>query len=509
MNLNPFSFLQNRRSQADRRRTQNERLQQYARLMRAYQGFSVRGVTDTSRVHSWKRVKFNFNAPVVNLSAGWFAAKPIDWEIQNDPEATEAAYAIWSRSGSDAVLLENAKCCGIYGEVVGIATQDSAGLPKIEFVDPSITTPTFDGSDCSKLASLEIAYEQLDAQGDPVTRREMWMPGGMEVYEGDTLVDTRPYDQFPAQWIKNASVKGLPFGTSDIEPILELVEEYDHLASKQTRIVDYYASPNIVFKGLQKEDRKEKGVGTVFFLPADGDAKFLEWSGSGPDVELQLTRIRNAIAEISQVPAVAFGQADSGLTSISGVAIQILYGPLLSKTHGKQACWGPCLEYLMWRCLVAAGFKSLTREQVKVKFPNATPVDGQAQTAEGSAKIAARVSSRRTVMNDLGIENPDSELKRIVIEDKILQLATPKPTLSQDANTAAAVGGKGGFAGQKPDQGAAAPAEPMAGGTGSTEAALVDDVATMIAQIDALLEAENANLEASEGTGKSDDKENT
>ncbi len=111
----------------------------------------------------------------------------------------------------------------------------------------------------------------------------------------------------PAVWIRNSAIKGLPYGISDIDPILELVEEsHDHLASKQTRIVDYYASPNVVFEGLQKPTvQAEKGIGTVFYLPAGGKGYFLEWNGNTPDV--RSPTIRNGISEISQVPAIAFG----------------------------------------------------------------------------------------------------------------------------------------------------------------------------------------------------------
>ena len=53
----------------------------------------------------------------------------------------------------------------------------------------------------------------------------MWGPYGMETYEGDALVDQRSYERLPAVWIRNSAIKGVPFGTSDVEPILELVEE--------------------------------------------------------------------------------------------------------------------------------------------------------------------------------------------------------------------------------------------------------------------------------------------
>ena len=88
-----FSYLQNRFSPArtssvfaatstalqriGKSNLADERLQQYARHLRAYQGLSVRGMIGSRTIRDYKRVKFNFVQPVVNLSAGWFAAKPL------------------------------------------------------------------------------------------------------------------------------------------------------------------------------------------------------------------------------------------------------------------------------------------------------------------------------------------------------------------------------------------------------------------------------------------------
>jgi hypothetical protein len=481
--MNLFGWFKGNNSEAVRNRARSERLQQYGRYLRAYQGYSIRGVLNTNVIQDWHRLKFNFNQPVVNLSAGWFAAKPLDFSVDGDPYATRECYAIWDRSGSDCALLENAILCGIYGDLVGLATQDDAGRSRMEFVDPSICEPIFDGADYSRLAGLEIAYETRASDGECIQVREMWGAERMDRYEGDKVVSSRTFERLPAAWIRNSSVKGLPYGLSDVEPIVELVEEYDHLASKQTRIVDYYASPNICFKGVQKGlSQSDKTVGTVFYLPADGDAFLLEWKGGGPNVEAQLSRIRDAIAEVSQVPAVAFGSVTGGgLTNLSGVAIKILYGPLLSKSHRKQASWGPSLEYLLWRCLVASGHK-VELEQVNVLWPSATPVDGQAFVAEQSGKIAARVASRRTVMNDLGIEDPDAELRRIIIEEKMLQLAAVLPDLETDANRAAQLGARGRFV---PEQVAERGSK-----VGDLTLTNDDDIANLVDRIDALAEVD-------------------
>ena len=242
---------------------------------------------------------------------------------------------------------------------------------------------------------------------------------------------------------------------------------------------------------------------------------------------MQLARIRDGIAEISQVPGVAFGQSDKGVR-ISGVAIQILYGPLISKTHRKQAAWGPALEYLMWRCLNSKGV-AVAREAVHVVFASATPVDGQAMVAQMSGKIASRVISRRTAMRDIGIQNPDSELKRIVVEERVLGLSEPVAAIERDAVSSAKAGAKGLYAAEVPAgvgvnqrsttlyphaSGARTEAAPASGTAGVAPDAVAPgpsrtdgsgryasvsvDVGLLLDAMDAALDAEKRNIDANE-----------
>jgi hypothetical protein len=368
---------------------------------------------------------------------------------------------------------------------VAVATADDQGRPRIEFVDPSICFPVFDGADYDKLATLEIAYEVLDERGGRAIRREFYGPKALEVYIGDKLVESMAYERIPAVWIRNLSVKGRPFGMSDLDGVVDLVESYDHLASKQTRIVDYYAAPTLYFKGIQRTEL-EKTEKTAIFLPTDGEAGFIEWKGNAPAIADQMDRVRNAIAEVSQVPAVAFGQADSGLTQISGVALQILYGPLINKTALKHASWGPGLEMIMSIALAAAGYPGIDETDIDIHWPSGLPVDGSTETAEQTNKCEAGLQSKRTAMSNLGVENPVEELKRIAVEAVLASLAAPQAAAPADAEDVTGDGGDPAANGEDAPVAAPEPVDP------------VQAVIEMLAQFDAIIEAEQASLETEE-----------
>src|SRR5690348_10828160 len=89
---NPFSLfaglLKRRRTDArgDLSSMDAERLAWYGRYLRAYEGYSIRGELGTTTLRRWRRLKFNLNEPIVNLSAGFFAAQPITWQVKGNPD---------------------------------------------------------------------------------------------------------------------------------------------------------------------------------------------------------------------------------------------------------------------------------------------------------------------------------------------------------------------------------------------------------------------------------------
>jgi hypothetical protein len=406
------------------------------------------------------------------------------WEVEGDDKATAAAKAIWNRSGSDGLMLEAAKAASIYGEIVMMATMNDDKQSVIEFISPDICTPTFDGGDYSNLIALEIAYYTTDSLGQRIIRREFYDQTRMQVFEGETEVDGRNYKQMPVVWLRNQCVKGLPFGISDLADVIDLTEEYDHLATKQTKIVDYHAAPAIVFKANKSSNRDsfEKGVNTILWVGPDGDAKYLEWTGNTPDVENQLTRIRNGIAEVSQVPAVAFGQADSGLNQVSGIALHILYGPLISKTNDKRANWTPGMERVMALALQAEGY-NVKPEQVNALWPDPLPVDVAGLVTDEVQKVGAGLSSKRSSMQRLGEEDPNREMKRMLVEEKLSAAVNPPPAPTVP-------GQPGGTA-----QPAPALTEAQAG---RTEPDIEAEVEELLQQYDALLQVETDNIEENE-----------
>ena len=430
MSLNPLTWFRSRHTPTENSHRRwgltadDDRFRDYARYDRAYHGFRSRLPAGTSYTTAQyanfasQRNRRNFNRPIIHFGAAFLAAKPLEWKVADNEAAQEKAFDIWDRSGAERTFLDAARCCGIYGEVVGLATKDAEGRAQIEFKCPDIAFPTFKGSDAQELVELEIAWEEEDRQGRRVQYREFFTEAGRELFidQAERPAETQAWDFLPVRWIRNSSVPGKSFGISDLVEAADLVDAYDHLCRRHEKMLDYYASPTIVFEGVDDSDIN-KTDSTMFFIPAGAKVYFLEWQGTPPDVELHLTRLRNDLSEVTQVPAVAFGRQDSGLSAISGIALKILYGPLLSKTNDKRGSWGPCLEYLMWLCLQAEGV-NVPVEAVGVKWKDPLPEDFLALVEEETKAVEAGFHSTRTAMGRLGVEDIAQELKDIEAEQE-------------------------------------------------------------------------------------------
>lgn len=413
-------------TQLDRMAADSARIAGYGYYKRWYDGYAVRGPIPTLDATHAKRVSFNFCRPIISIAAGFLAGNPLVWEVltatgETDDQATDLAKAIWDRSGGERTFLEAAILTGIYGDCCMLIVSHEEG-PSIEFLCPDLCFPVFTGHDFSELLSLEIAYQVTMNVEESYTRHEYYEERRAEFFDGDTPAGGLVYDAIPAVWVRNNRVPGEMFGTSDLSGLIELIDQYDHLARRQVDIADYYATPHIVFTGVTKTDSLTVDTNTTIFLPrADGTqkAEFLERRGDAPDIEAALIRIRNAIAEISQVPSVAFGQMDRGFSSISGIGLKILYGPLLDKTRRKQAAWGPALERAMWLALTSQGVP-VPLPQINLIWPDPAPVDPKAAMELEVMAVGSNLKSKETAMRALGIEDPPAELEKIKAEAEIL-----------------------------------------------------------------------------------------
>lgn len=400
------------------------RFSEYAKYKRLYDGQILRIATDTRE--QMKDIAFNLAGPVVNTSADFLAGQPIvftvkDAEGNGNEGATRIAGEIWARSGAESKFLPAAIRAGIYGDCPVIIRRDEANKVYLDFPSPDIVYPTFDPHDVDRITRAIVAYSVINENGDQEGYYEDFSAGTITRTVGDQS-ETFSYDPskfdggVPVLWIRNLCIGEL-FGRSDLTPLKRLLERYDHISEKELDIVDYYSSPNVVAKGPTIQELTGNsipfGFRRLFAIKETHDIEYLEWKGDRPDVEKSIEHVRQAIAEISEVPSIAFGKVPTGLSQVSGVALKILYGPLLAKTRRKRASYGPILERAMLFALREDGQVIPEEQSVSIAWTDPTPVNEVEKWQTANEKEGAGVSIAQT-LREAGYD--DSEIVKIQAE---------------------------------------------------------------------------------------------
>ena len=190
-----------------------------------------------------------------------------------------------------------------------------------------------------------------------------------------------------------------------------------------SHILDLSGAPIAVLENVDGSDGISVGPGAKWELPEGSKAYLLDLlAGNGVDLHIKyIDELRTALHDLAETPRTAFGEAGR---AIAGAALQVELQPLVQKVKRKRR--GLASLYRRRNAMVldlmerfgAAPIGGL-RRTVPV-WPPILPSDHEAEARVGVQLVNARVRSRRSVAADLGEEDPDGEIARIVEEARQL-----------------------------------------------------------------------------------------
>lgn len=263
----------------------------------------------------------------------------------------------------------------------------------------------------------------------------------IEEYVNDELIDSRPnpLGQIPVVHIPNIPVPSSPWGLSDCQDIIGLNLHYNEVSTDVADIVNYYSAPVTVITGA-KTNQLEKGAKKVWGgLPKDASVFNLEGGGQGLQGALSyLEMLKRAMHEMVGIPENALGQTQP-ISNTSGVALSILYQPLINRWNQKVAQYSEGLQRINELILLNLAVKepaalrwdpsndvALEPEQVEVldpadpityittvHFPPPLPLDKLVLLNEIQMLSQMGLESREGALRMLGEEFPEEKLEEI------------------------------------------------------------------------------------------------
>ena len=176
-------------------------------------------------------------------------------------------------------------------------------------------------------------------------------------------------------------------------------------ASDLNRTARLHAHPSVLAKGMTPTQAAAIDLGndklTALPDPSMG-LDYLELPEGASTSLGWLSELHDQFREHSRVPAVAAGRLDAA-GALSGVALRILFAPLLQHTAQKRLTYGRLIRDLTRRLLALGGWSGTAN----VQWPDILPTNDLEVWQTASAEQAAGVS-RETSLRSRGLD-PDQE----------------------------------------------------------------------------------------------------
>ena len=380
------------------------------------------------------------------------------------PKVTEAIVPdrlerVWEiDNNKQSVLLEMAQTGGITGDcfvkvAYEEAYQDSIGRVhpgrvRILPLNPAFCFPEFHPHDRQRLLRFKQKYRfwgtSLEGTRQVFTYTEIITDDIIEEYVNDELIDSRPnpLGMIPVIHIPNIPVSGSPWGLSDAHDIITINRSYNEIATDIADIINYHAAPVTIITGA-KASNLEKGAKKVWGgLPKDANVFNLEGGGAGIQGALEfMDRLKMSMHELMNIPENALGQA-MPVSNTSGVALSILFQPLMNRHSQKVAVYGRGLERINEIVLLTLAVKEpesfvynpendgpLKEGQITqldpndpitfityAHFPPPLPLDKLVLLNELAQKMSMGLESKEGALRALGEEFPEEKLQEIRTE---------------------------------------------------------------------------------------------
>jgi hypothetical protein len=259
------------------------------------------------------------------------------------------------------------------------------------------------------------------------TITEVWTARDFELYLDSDLMESKPnpYGFIPFVIFPNLREPKKFWGSSDIPSLVQPQRELNRALSQLSRILELSGNPIAVLENIASAEDIKVQPGALWTIPEDAKAYLLDLlQGGGVRLHVDyIDVLYRALHDISETPRAAWGGIEKEL---SGAALQIELGSLTQKVTRKRTIRTNSYHQRNELILkLAEKYVGESFEQInhRVVWGPILPEDTARQAQNEQLLVQAGVHSRRTAMDEMGIQDPDEEFNRWLEErTKILEM---------------------------------------------------------------------------------------
>lgn len=382
-----------------------------------YDGAQPSGILKVKEDGIDDNVSTNYAQTIVDKGTSFLFGS--DLKIDVGTEGDRLLSEVWPEDSRAVDLVDLATNGGIFGHAwLKIAIAEA--VPQIHVLDPLNMSASWDKGDYKQVTRYRNQFNTEDENGTPIIWREdtIRVTGGWQIIESASRPDSRNWQEvrrisWPYPFAPIIECKNLPkpnefYGKPDLSRnVLAICFYIARVDSLINKIIRAHASPKPFAKGLQKQNL-EMGTDGMLFLPdKESEIKLLEMSGDLNGALSFRKQLRESLAEVSHVPEVASGKLE-GIGTLSGLALKLLYGPLLDRTVTKRRLYGKLVKDVVRAILTIAGTRP---GEIALHWPNPMPADETEMVNNASVKKEIGVSTD-TLLSEMGYDPQAERTKR-------------------------------------------------------------------------------------------------
>jgi hypothetical protein len=391
-------------------------------------------------------------APVVDKGVSFLFGQPLKIEASDETptgssDIQDYIDGLWGDDDDKMSLLSKlAMNGGVCGQAFMklIPPQGQMKYPRLVTLDPQIVRIVTPPDDCDLIQAFIIEYpgpndmqcKQIIARVDPDNlagiageydlddswqianfQRKNKNIGGINAqWEQVGETQTWPYPFPPIFTCQNLPNPNESWGIPDLtQDLIRQNRVLNFIQSNTARIIKYHAHPKTWAKGIGST-QIQMAVDDLTILQSDSaQLQNLEMSSDLSSSLNFAATIRSDMDEQSRVPAVALGrQADLPKGNISGVALALMFQPLIEKTTMKRRSYGAMIRQLTRAALIIAGLIDIADYEnyaVDIHWSSLLPND-DLQAAQTALILQQLGASTSTLLSGLGLD-PENEAQKV------------------------------------------------------------------------------------------------
>lgn len=389
---------------------------------------------------------------LVDKSAQFLFNKNFTFEIDLVENTEEEKYLkrVWKKNRKFYTLHSMAVNGALCGHVFVRLMPPNASrpVPRILVLDPLNINVRWNPNDMDEIEWISHSYPAIDRSGKPITHRQRFERVGPDQWViteeiSDPDAENGRWDEVsreewpwpfpPIYHCQNLPAPNEFWGIADVEDdLIDLLQAMNFVLGTIRKIIRYHGSPKTIASGINPQQLKADTDETIVLPHPDARLYNLEMASDLGAAMNFLNLLRETLYAEARVPEIALGNLAS-VGALSGVALKIVYQPIIDKTEVKQSLYGEMLEAINAAILVMGGFRdSVDDVVVRNIWPELLPIDDltERQLLQIDREFGVSI---QTILSKLGYDYETELAKRKKVDESQKEQAETE-SLSESAD---------------------------------------------------------------------------